>query len=276
LSGDLDQTLSAFDQANEDARVALAWLSSRPNIDANRIGAVGVSVGALLSVRLLADAPQLRFGVLILGGGGVRTLLQQSIIARGVRDELVRKKVDLAKAIQRLQKIDPVTYAPRVRDREILMIDAIYDTVIPPDTARELWQALGKPELIWIPTGHLGALFHKRPLIDEGLRFVESTLGENASNQKNHVRFKNLMSPKLGIVGLTNGEVRPAYVGELFRFDRRGKVALDLGVMPFRILTGVSVNVSSLGGFGWGDMSVGIAMRPERVTRMYFGLNVHF
>jgi dienelactone hydrolase len=70
LSADLDQTVSAFDQAIEDALAALAWLSSRPNIDSHRMGAIGVSVGTLLSVRLLAAVPNLRFGVLILGGGG--------------------------------------------------------------------------------------------------------------------------------------------------------------------------------------------------------------
>lgn len=276
LSGDVDQTVTAFRQANADALKAVEWLASQPRVDAQRLGIVGLSIGALLSVRVMANEPRLKFGVLIVGGGGLKELLEESIIGDRVKREIIRRKLDFLLAFVKLQEIDPLRYAAQVRDRRLLMIDGIYDMVIPPSAARKLWEALDHPSLLWIPTGHAGAVLHRGALIAEGLRFIKAAADPQTPAPARTVRFKNLMSPKLSIVGVTNGEVRPALTGEVFRFDRAGKVAFDLGVMPFRLLAGISANIAPLEKLGWTDLSAGIAVDYRGSGKPYFGFGFHF
>lgn len=276
LSGDVDQTVAAFRQANADALRAVEWLASQPRVDAERMGIVGLSIGALVSVRAMANEPRLKFGVLIVGGGGLKELMEESFIGGRVKREIVRRRLNFLFAFIKLQEIDPLRYAPQLRDRRILMIDGIYDTVMPPAAARRLWDALDRPSIVWIPTGHAGAVVHRKALIAEGLRFVRAAADAASPPPARSVRFKNMLSPKVSLVGVTNGEVRPALTGEVFRFDRQGKIAFDVGVMPFRALAGISANIAPLAKLGWTDLSAGIAIDRTGAGKPYFGFGFHF
>src|SRR5262245_55110044 len=55
LSPDVDHTQAAFRQAVLDNRRAIAWLASRPEVDATRLGAVGTSLGSFLAALTAAS-----------------------------------------------------------------------------------------------------------------------------------------------------------------------------------------------------------------------------
>ena len=50
--------------------------------------------------------------------------------------------------------MDPLTYAGRFDPRNALLVSARFDRVVPPETTRELWEAMGRPTWHVVPTGH--------------------------------------------------------------------------------------------------------------------------
>src|SRR5205085_2727930 len=70
LSPDVRHTVAAVTQTVLDLRVAAAWLESRPEVDKDRLGILGTSLGSFLSALAAEMEPKLRRVVVLLGGGG--------------------------------------------------------------------------------------------------------------------------------------------------------------------------------------------------------------
>jgi hypothetical protein len=50
--------------------------------------------------------------------------------------------------------MDPLTWADRIDPERVLLVSARFDRVIPEDRTRALWQAMGRPRWLVVPTGH--------------------------------------------------------------------------------------------------------------------------
>jgi hypothetical protein len=61
--------------------------------------------------------------------------------------------------------VDPITYGPNLKNRNLLMIAASHDDVIPPSAATALWEASGKQKILWFDTNHVGLGFHIIPAL---------------------------------------------------------------------------------------------------------------
>ena len=49
---------------------------------------------------------------------------------------------------------DPMTFGYRLRQRPLLMINALWDEAIPREAALDLWKESGEPPTTWYPTTH--------------------------------------------------------------------------------------------------------------------------
>ena len=49
---------------------------------------------------------------------------------------------------------DPLTFAGYLRQRPVLMVQALWDEVIPREAAVEFWRACGQPEIAWYLATH--------------------------------------------------------------------------------------------------------------------------
>jgi hypothetical protein len=56
--------------------------------------------------------------------------------------------------------VDPLVYASRTDPMRILMINAYFDQVIPYACSERLWEAMGRPLCITLPTGHYTAALY--------------------------------------------------------------------------------------------------------------------
>ena len=52
-----------------DVRRALRWLAARPEVDADRLGVTGISLGGIVSSLVVSVDPRVRSGALLLAGG---------------------------------------------------------------------------------------------------------------------------------------------------------------------------------------------------------------
>ncbi len=148
-----------------DFRRVIDWLVEGKGRNPNRIGVMGVSMGAIVAALALAVEPRIAPGAIILGGGDIATILATSKERRVVRfrEGVVRAKgMTLEQfheeASRVMAPVDPLAYATRADPKSILMVNGRFDRTIPYDCSEKLWQAMGRPLWITIPTGHYSAV----------------------------------------------------------------------------------------------------------------------
>lgn len=150
----------AFEITISRYRAFLGWAAARPSVDRERLGLVGISLGAIMGTTLLAVEPQVGKGMLILPGGDIPQILLRSsepkvtdyLKERGKREHL--RPEDISEDFRAHFLSDPMHLAPFVDPRKVLMVTARFDGVIPRECSDKLWEELGKPERIFVPTGH--------------------------------------------------------------------------------------------------------------------------
>jgi dienelactone hydrolase len=156
LSMNLSHTLDAIRQTVLDVRCAVAWLASRPEIDANKLGIVGTSLGSFLSAIVAANEPRIKNVCLMLTGGGLVDAYYDHPLAKPYTPliDLIGGKFTMKTL---LAPVDPLTYARQLKGKNLLMICASRDDIVPPKAAVRLWEATGKQKILWVDGTHVGA-----------------------------------------------------------------------------------------------------------------------
>lgn len=150
VSEDLEQTQQRFMQAVVDIRRAGDWLASRPEVDRDRVGILGISLGAI--VGSLAAGIDTRFArtCFVIGGGDLPEIVwTPSREMRKVKGALIEAGYTKEKLRELWRPIEPLTFAGRIRRDECLLLNAREDEVIPRSSTEKLWEAVGRPTLRW-------------------------------------------------------------------------------------------------------------------------------
>jgi dienelactone hydrolase len=163
ISRNPDETVEAMTQAVLDIRRAAAWLGARPEVDEDRLGVTGISLGGIMSALAAEGEPRFRKVAIYLGGGRLGELIwdieheeaaefrSQWLAGGGTRESFIAKA----------GPVDPVTHAHLLKDRDVLMVGAWHDEAIPRASTLALWEAIGtKPELVWLDAGHFSAALY--------------------------------------------------------------------------------------------------------------------
>src|SRR5262249_3561148 len=129
ISTDVNQSIANVRQAVLDSRLALAWLASRSDIDKERIGILGTSLGSFMAALTAEMEPRAARVAILLGGGGLVDAYYDD-----PRAELLRKVWEAIggtkdKIKKRLAPVDPLTCAERLKDRKVLMIAGKRDEI---------------------------------------------------------------------------------------------------------------------------------------------------
>jgi len=246
ISGDVERTIQAVRQAMVDVRSAVDWLQERPEVDPNRIGIVGISLGGILVHLAMGVERCFSTGVSVLGGGKVAELMWSSPIVARVRRALDRQGIGLPELTERLRVIEPLTYADLNRPRRVLMIAGRYDLVVPQEAVIAAWHALGEPQMIWLNTGHYGGALISSQLSEVVSAYLLNQFGERRGPlpplYDYTLKVGLLVDERFGLQGTLNLTV--AHLG------RRGFV--DLALTTDGPLIGVSHQVSQLAELGVG------------------------
>lgn len=124
----------AWRTAQRDAKLALAYLGARGEVDRTRLAVVGYSMGSFLGVQTAADEPAVRALVLAAGGD-------------------LPDAMPYARALRLLS--DPLRAVRRLNGRPLLMLHGRRDTTVRPDQAQRLFDAAAEPkELRWYEAAH--------------------------------------------------------------------------------------------------------------------------
>jgi len=161
-----DELARELAAAVRGGRRAIDWLVTRPDVDPSRLGSAGISMGGLLACLLHASDPRTRAAFVALTGGGIGELLYDTRErpVRGFRDRLIEahglgdRAAFLAWAKPHVRQLDPLDYAGLIDPAHVFMASGRFDRVVPAARSDALWQALGRPSRLVLPTGHYQAL----------------------------------------------------------------------------------------------------------------------
>lgn len=160
LSTNVPRSIEAVRQTVLDCRYAAAWLACRPEVDSQRLGIMGTSLGSFVATLTAEMEPRLDRLAILLGGGGLVDAFYDHPQAAPYRKawELIGGKKEQVKEL--FAPVDPITQARNLRGRPVLMIAAKRDEIVPPSAAVALWEEMGKPKIIWYDTTHYGAALY--------------------------------------------------------------------------------------------------------------------
>jgi len=200
LTTDMEKSMNSFYQSVIDLRTCLDIVISQENIEEGKVGAVGVSLGAIILHTLMGVEKRIKAGVSILGGGNLNDIIAKGVATlpillmgvkkgfrwrhyRMVRDEFENflkevKEKGREKVTPRWRwfLFDPLTYAQP--GREVLFINGIFDLVIPRHCVVRLWKELGSPPIKWLPVSHFTSFFFYPLIRKYTVSYLKEKLGK--------------------------------------------------------------------------------------------------
>ncbi|PPD58335.1 alpha/beta hydrolase family protein [Dehalogenimonas etheniformans] len=169
-------------------RQALDWAETRSDIDCSRMGIAGISFGGYVAGIALGIDHRLKSGAMLLACGNMQKLAWTRSTKRIPRWEVTEavyreaqksylSYVDHVSAFgfenvtppESNYAFDPYTFCSKIKEKPLYLTNALWDEYFPRETAKEFWQACGRPPQLWLPAGHATAwLFY--PLISNRVR----------------------------------------------------------------------------------------------------------
>ena len=128
------------------------YLVVQPQVDATKIGAYGISLGAYTISLLAAVDPRLKSVVLILGAGNMPAILSNSqqripVKLRNLRMNATGDKsvINYETNLRKSVNYDPIYMLNEPEPKKYFMLIDLDDTYVPTENQLELWEKLGKP-----------------------------------------------------------------------------------------------------------------------------------
>ncbi len=159
---------------------AIRWAKTKEELDSTRFGLTGTSYGGIVTTVCIPHIPELVSYKILMAGGGVDEILSQSVETKVVkwRDALWEKnaremerqaqgegkKEEFSVYLQRaraqfieeakLFDWDPYKTAKYIDPQKTAMVVTEYDRHVPAQNQKKLWELAGKPETLFVKTGH--------------------------------------------------------------------------------------------------------------------------
>lgn len=160
----LDRTkaLEQYLQYLGDYSRAIDYLSARSDVDAERIGYVGISWGAITGITFVAHDPRVKAMASMVGGG--------NILARLAPDGDAAAKA-------RLAEVDPIHHIGAIAPRPLLLLNMTRDQLIARPAAEALHKAAGKgSKVVWLDADHYFNGVDKSKVTEDVVRFLQDSL----------------------------------------------------------------------------------------------------
>lgn len=124
-----------------DLRRAVDFIYTRDELDHERIGYYGISLGGIIGTIFCSVEERVKVPVIVLAGGNLNLIFGMDAFSDDTKDYL--------------SIIDAINYVEMISPRPLLMINAENDDIVPPITSKLLFKAAKEPkEIIWYPAKH--------------------------------------------------------------------------------------------------------------------------
>ena len=164
-------------------RQVLDWIETQPDLDAERIGVFGISLGGIKGALISQLDKRIRASVIAMGGGDLPYVLaysKEGTVEKKRNDYIKQNDLTVEEFHDILKQritCDPMHYAPYMDARNTMMILALFDQCVPFRKGQELRDRMGKPETIYLFSGHYTSLLFKAYVKHATLNFFKKKMG---------------------------------------------------------------------------------------------------
>ena len=140
-------------QLMADLQRAVDLLVARPDVDASRLGYVGISYGGAMGALFVGIERRLKTGVLVVADGGLVTHLTGP--DDGGSPVAALSCAERRRWLESMIPIEPIKYVGFASPTPLLLQSGRQDNLVPPNDAGRLHAAVGDPKTIrWYDAGH--------------------------------------------------------------------------------------------------------------------------
>lgn len=178
-----------------DVRQIIDWADNRSEIDKEKIAVLGISFGGFISAITMGVDERIKAGIFLITGGNSgkigyksrhRSMKKSNRLTEAEYNknqsryqqyltEVAEKGLENVTPPNKSFLVDPMTYTTHLRERPLLMLNALWDEYVPREATLDLWEASGKPSITWFPATH-ASFWLWYPLIRRKIvRFLKST-----------------------------------------------------------------------------------------------------
>ena len=156
LAKDPKMFASAIAQAGQDLRRTIDVLASRPEIDADRIGVTGISLGGIIAATAAGGESRINRAAFFLAGGDLIKIIHHARETRPLSKMILalpqQERIDIE---GKIAEVDPLRFAAGLKDKarqgKVMMISAAEDEVIPRACSEKLAAAMEMSDrVVWI------------------------------------------------------------------------------------------------------------------------------
>ena len=169
-----DEWFTGYQTAVTDVLRILDWAGQNMRINSRQITLISLSLGAIVGSIAMGIDTRIQGGVFLVHGGNSGKIMQTNSVSRFGKKyrlpadvylekqknyadylgEVGQKGFDNVLPTERNYLIDPLTYAPMLKGRPVLMIDAGWDEIFPQTSSADFQQACGNCERVVLPASH--------------------------------------------------------------------------------------------------------------------------
>jgi len=169
-----DEWFNGYRIAVTDVRQVIDWAMKREEIDIQKVGYIGLSLGAFVGSIVMGIDSRIRAGVFIVAGGNSAKIQQHSRFSKFRKQYRFETKDyedyqtsynqylsqipitgwEKVEPARQSFLIDPLTYAHLLKERPVLMLNALWDEFVPRETTLDLKNAYATCEISWFPANH--------------------------------------------------------------------------------------------------------------------------
>lgn len=188
----INNWLEMFQTSVINARQIVDWTQERKELDHTQIAIIGTSMGGIASAIAMGVDKRIAVGIFVVTGGNMeRIAWGGNIAAAGIERScsqaecheihrhyprylamVAEKGIENVVPTKECFQFDPLTFAPYLHGRPMLMINAEYDDFVPKRSTLEFWEACNKPPIIWLPAKHATIYRHYHRISNETIDFL--------------------------------------------------------------------------------------------------------
>jgi dienelactone hydrolase len=150
---------------------AVDFLASRPEVDKERLGYVGISWGAITGITYVAYDPRIKAMGSMVGGGNFLGLYTDKLAEKIAREGS--------------KSSDPVCHVARIAPRPLLFINVTKDQLIMKSWAESLHKAAGMgSKVVWLDTDHYFKGLDRAAICGSVIDFMDKELTLKSAERK--------------------------------------------------------------------------------------------
>lgn len=171
ITGNIPRTVEGTRQLVTEVRIVSSWLRNQ----VERVVISGISLGGMMA-HLAMAVESFDAGITILAGGNTAGIIWEGIATNSVRDDILKAGITREQANHIYQIIDPIKMAKYNKTKNLLMINGLYDEVMPVKYTKELWEALGMPKIRWYPCAHVSIVLFVKSVVKDMIQFIHGNM----------------------------------------------------------------------------------------------------